>query len=262
MTPYLMNTTLGSPSLRLAPTGGKGGGRQSNLQKQIYTNKARGYRFTEYQIVILYSIAPSLEVSYYKQMSSHPLKISGNLKNPIPKQHEKFLETLKRRFVQNAHRHQGIQWDDVRMRLMTRPDKLGPLFEMEKTGGEPDVVGQDKTSGEYLFYDCSEESPGGRTSLCYDRAALQARKEFKPKGNAMDTAFAMGVELLTEAEYMELQKLGPFDKKSSSWLKTPPDIRELGGALYGEVRYGRFFLGHNGAQSYYSRRGFRSSFRI
>ena len=117
------------------------------------------------------------------------------------------------------------------MRLMARPDKLGALLEMEKTGGEPDVVGQDKASGEQLFYDCSEESPCGRTSLCYDRAALQARKEFKPKGNTMDTAFAMGVELLTEAEYMELQKLGPFDKKSSSWLKTPTDIRELGGAL-------------------------------
>ena len=138
--------------------------------------------------------------------------MSGNLKNPIPKQHDKLLETLDRRFMQNTHRHQGLQWDDLRMRLMARPDKLGPLLEMEKTGGEPDVVGQDKASGEQLFYYCSEESPCGRTSLCYDRAALQARKEFKPKGNTMDTAFAMGVELLTEVEYMELQNSGHLKK--------------------------------------------------
>jgi Protein of unknown function (DUF4256) len=150
----------------------------------------------------------------------------------------------------------------VQTRLEAKPDKLWSLAEMERTGGEPDVVGQDKKSGEYVFYDCSAQSPKGRTSLCYDREALDSRKEFKPKNSVMDMAAAMGIELLTEEEYFALQKLGEFDTKSSSWVKTPADIRELGGAIYGDRRYGRVFVGHNGAESYYSGRGFRGSLRV
>lgn len=172
------------------------------------------------------------------------------------------LTTLKARFEKNMNRHKGIQWDKVQTRLESKPEKLTVLNEMEETGGEPDVVGFDKKSGEYIFYDCSAESPAGRRSLCYDRKALDARKANKPKNSAMDLADSIGVEMLTEEEYMELQKLGNFDAKTSSWLKTPSDIRKLGGAISGDYRFGRVFVGHNGADAYYAARGFRGSVRV
>ena len=175
---------------------------------------------------------------------------------------EELLRALKARFEKNLNRHKGLDWAKVQARLEANPEKLWSLNEMERTGGEPDVVGQDKKTGEYIFFDCSAESPKGRTSLCYDREALDSRKEFKPKNNAMDMAAAMGIELLTEEQYLELQKLGEFDTKTSSWMKTPADIRKLGGALYCDRRYGRVFVGHNGAESYYSGRGFRGSLRV
>jgi len=173
------------------------------------------------------------------------------------KQREELLTTLKARFEKNMNRHQGLEWTKVRARLEANAEKLWSLYEMEITGGEPDIVGQDKNTGEYAFYDCSPESPKGRTSLCYDREALDSRKEHKPKNSAMDMAAAMGAELLTEEQYQELQKLAAFDTKSSSWLKTPRDIRKLGGAIFGDRRFGRVFVYHNGAESYYSGRGFR-----
>ena len=178
------------------------------------------------------------------------------------KQREELLKTLKTRFEKNMKRHKGIEWAKVQARLEANTKKLGSLYEMEKTGGEPDVVGHDKKRGEYIFFDCSPESPNGRTSLCYDREALNSRKEHKPENSVMDMAEAMGIELLTEEQYLELQKLGEFDTKSSSWVKTPADMRKLGGALYCDRRYGRVFVGHNGAQSYYSGRGFRGSLKV
>ena len=159
-------------------------------------------------------------------------------------------------------RHRVLEWAKVRARLEANTEKLWSLHEMEKTGGEPDVVGQDEKTGEYLFFDCSAESPKGRTGLCYDREALDSRKEHKPKTSVMEMAAAMGIELLTEDEYLELQKLGDFDAKSSSWVKTPAEMRKLGGAIYGDRRYGRVFVGHNGAQSYYGGRGFRGSLTV
>jgi hypothetical protein len=179
-----------------------------------------------------------------------------------PAQREELLRVLKTRFEKNVNRHKGLEWAKVRAKLEASPEKLWSLHEMEKTGGEPDVVGQDKKTGEYIFFDCSAQSPEGRTSLCYDQAALDSRKEFKPKNSVMDLAAAMGVELLTEEQYRELQTLGEFDTKSSSWVKAPADIRKLGGALFGDRRYGRVFIYHNGAQSYYSGRGFRGALRV
>ena len=179
-----------------------------------------------------------------------------------PKQRAELLAALKDRFEKNLNRHKGLDWAKVQARLEANPEKMWSLQEMERTGGEPDVVGQDIESGETIFYDCSAQGPKGRTSLCYDREALDSRKENKPKNSVMDMAAAMGIELLTEEEYFALQKLGEFDTKSSSWLKTPADIRELGGAIYGDRRYGRVFVGHNGAESYYSGRGFRGSLRV
>jgi hypothetical protein len=179
-----------------------------------------------------------------------------------PKQHDELLAVLKARFEKNLGRHQGLVWAKVQARLEAKPDKLWSLAEMERTGGEPDVVGQDKKSGEFVFMDCSAQSPKGRVSFCYDREALDSRKEHKPKNCIMDAAAAMGVEVLTEEEYFALQKLGEFDTKSSSWVKTPADIRERGGALYGDRRYGRIFVGHNGAESYYSGRGFRGWLKV
>jgi hypothetical protein len=175
---------------------------------------------------------------------------------------EELLAALKARFEKNLNRHKGLDWAKVQSRLEASAEKLWSLNEMERTGGEPDVVGQDKKTGEYIFFDCSAQSPKGRTSLCYDREALDSRKEFKPKNNAMDMAAAMGIELLTEEQYLELQKLGEFDTKSSSWIKTPADMRKLGGALFGDRRFGRIFFYHNGAESYYSGRGFRGSLRV
>ena len=179
-----------------------------------------------------------------------------------PKQREELLTTLKARFEKNMNRHPGLEWTKVRARLEANAEKLWSLNEMERTGGEPDIVGPDKNTGEYAFYDCSPESPKGRTSLCYDCEALDSRKEHKPKSSAMDMAAAMGAELLTEEQYQELQKLGAFDTKSSSWLKTPGDIRKLGGAIFGDRRFGRVFVYHNGAESYYSGRGFRGWLRV
>jgi hypothetical protein len=178
------------------------------------------------------------------------------------KQREELLTALKVRFEKNLSRHKGLEWAKVQARLEANPEKLWSLNEMERTGGEPDVVGHDKKSGEYIFFDCSAESPKGRVSLCYDRAALNSRKEFKPKNSVVDMAAEMGIELLTEEEYFALQKLGEFDAKTSSWIKTPAEIRKLGGALYGDRRYGRVFVGHNGAQSYYAARGFRGSLKV
>jgi len=178
------------------------------------------------------------------------------------KQHEELLKTLKARFEKNMNRHKGLAWTKVQAKLEANAEKLWSLHEMERTGGEPDVVGHDKKTDEVIFYDCSAESPKGRRSLCYDRQALESRKEFKPADNAMDMAAAMGIELLTEEQYRELQTLGNFDTKTSSWVKTPSVIRKLGGAVFCDRRYDTVFLYHNGAESYYAARGFRGSFRV
>jgi hypothetical protein len=179
-----------------------------------------------------------------------------------PKQREELLSALKVRFEKNVNRHKGLEWAKVLAKLDANVQKLWSLNEMERTGGEPDVVGHDKKTGEYVFYDCSAESPKGRRSLCYDREALEVRKEHKPKDSAMDMATAMGIELLTEEQYRELQKCGEFDTKTSSWVKTPSDIRKLGGALFCDRRYDTVFLYHNGAESYYAARAFRGSLRV
>jgi hypothetical protein len=175
---------------------------------------------------------------------------------------EKLLRSLERRFESNMPRHEGISWAEVRTRLERDPDALRSLHEMEATGGEPDVIGRDEATGHVTFCDCSAESPAGRRSLCYDGEALAARKEAKPQGSAVDTAASMGIALLTEAEYRALQRLGTFDTKTSSWIETPSDVRALGGALFCDRRYGRVFVYHNGAQSYYAARGFRGSRRV
>ena len=177
------------------------------------------------------------------------------------RQHE-LMKVLQTRFEQNMFRHQGVKWTTIQTRLETNPGKLWSLHEMERTGGEPDLVKLDEPSGECVFYDCSAESPAGRRNLCYDRPALDARKENKPAGSAMEMAAAMGIALLTEEQYRELQQMKPFDTKTSSWVQTPADIRKLGGAIFMEYRYGTVFLFHNGASSYYSSRGFRGMLRI
>jgi hypothetical protein len=179
-----------------------------------------------------------------------------------PEQIDELLRELKARFEKNMNRHKGIDWAKVKAKLDAHIEKLWSLNEMEKTGGEPDIVGYDKMTDEYIFYDCSAESPKGRRNLCYDREALESRKEFKPKDSAMDMAAAMGIEILTEEQYRDLQKLGDFDKKTSSWVKTPPEIRKLGGAIFTDRRYNHVFVYHNGASSYYAARGFRGSLRI
>jgi hypothetical protein len=188
--------------------------------------------------------------------------IKNSKKELSPEQREELLRALKARFEKNMNHHKGLDWAKVQAKLEANIEKLWSLNEMERTGGEPDVVGQDKKTGEYTFVDCSAQSPEGRTNVCYDREALESRKEHKPKNNAMDMAAAMGIELLTEEQYRELQKLGEFDSKSSSWVKAPADIRKLGGGLFGDRRFGRVFVYHNGAQSYYSGRGFRGSLRV
>lgn len=177
-------------------------------------------------------------------------------------QRDTLLETLQARFEKNMSRHKGLEWAKVKNRLESDAEKLFSLQEMERTGGEPDVIGQERKTGEYIFCDCSPESPKGRTSVCYDREALDSRKEFKPKTSATEMAAEMGIELLTEEQYAELQQLGNFDLKTSSWLKTPPEVRKLGGALFGDRRFGRVFVYHNGAQSYYAARGFRGSLKV
>jgi len=187
---------------------------------------------------------------------------SGGKKALSPSQREELLRTLKARFDKNTNRHKGLAWPEVQAKLQANAEKLWSLNEMERTGGEPDVVGQDKKTGEYIFYDCSAESPKGRRSFCYDGEALHSRKENKPKDNATDMAATMGIELLTEEQYRELQKLGEFDTKTSSWVKTPSDVRKLGGALFCDRRFNTVFVYHNGAESYYAGRAFRGSLRV
>jgi hypothetical protein len=190
------------------------------------------------------------------------MKSSRTKQAQSPEQAEELLETLAARFERHPQRHSDIDWSAVRARLEAAPEKLRSLAEMERTGGEPDVVAHDAKTGEYVFVDCAPQSPKGRYSLCYDRAALDARKQHKPSGCATELAASMGVELLSEEDYFALQKLGEFDTKSSSWLLTPPDIRKLGGAIFGDRRFGRVFVYHNGAESYYNGRGFRAALRV
>ena len=179
-----------------------------------------------------------------------------------PEQSEVLLSMLKTRFGKNLNRHKTLDWNKVQAKLEANAAKLWSLNEMERTGGEPDVVGQDQTTGEYIFYDCSAETPKGRRSLCYDREALESRKENKPQNSALDMAAAMGIEILTEEQYRQLQKLGSFDTKTSGWVKTPSDIRKLGGAIFTDFRYNTVFVYHNGAESYYANRGFRGLLRV
>ncbi|HEV2470739.1 MAG TPA: DUF4256 domain-containing protein [Candidatus Sulfotelmatobacter sp.] len=179
-----------------------------------------------------------------------------------PKQRDELLKALQSRFEKNMNRHPGLDWSKIQAKLEATPDKLWSLSEMERTGGEPDIVAHDKKAGEYFFYDCSDESPKGRRSLCYDREALDSRKENKPKGSAAEMAAAMSIELLTEDQYRDLQKLGAFDTKTSSWIKTPANIRKLGGALFCDRRFDTVFVYHNGAESYYAARGFRGSLKV
>jgi hypothetical protein len=188
--------------------------------------------------------------------------MKGHKKQLSPDQHDDLLKMLKARFEKNMSRHKGLEWADVQAKLEANAEKLWSLYEMEQTGGEPDVVGYDKKTGEYIFYDCSAESPKGRRSLCYDREAWVKRKEHKPENTAIDVASAMGIELLTEEQYRELQKLGKFDTKTSSWIVTPLAIRKLGGALFCDRRYDTVFTYHNGADSYYAARGFRGSLKV
>jgi len=188
--------------------------------------------------------------------------INCNKKEVPPGQRGELLRALKARFEKNMNRHKGLEWAKIQAKLEANTEKLWSLKEMERTGGEPDVISHDKRTGEYIFYDCSAESPKGRRSVCYDREALEARKEHKPANNAMDMAAAMGIELLTEEQYRELQKLGNFDTKTSSWVKTPSAIRQLGGALFCDRSYNTVFVYHNGAESYYAARAFRGSLRV
>jgi hypothetical protein len=188
-------------------------------------------------------------------MNNNPLELSTE-------EREGLLKTLKARFEKNMHRHADLEWAPVQAKLAANPEKLWSLHEMERTGGEPDVVGYDPKTGEYLFYDCSAESPKGRRSLCYDREGLEARKEFQPANSAVDLAAAMGIELLTEEQYRALQQLGKFDTKTSSWIKAPLEIRKLGGALFADYRYGQVFVYHNSAPSYYASRGFRGLLKV
>jgi hypothetical protein len=190
------------------------------------------------------------------------MKGAETRKTLSPEQREELLGALKARFEKNMNRHEGLEWAKVKAKLEANTENLWSLSEMETSGGEPDVVGHDKKTGEYIFFDCSPESPKGRRSVCYDREALESRKEHKPKNNAMDMAASMGIELLTEEQYRELQKLGNFDTKTSSWVKAPADMRKLGGALFGDRRFGRVFMYHNGAESYYAARGFRGSLNV
>jgi hypothetical protein len=188
--------------------------------------------------------------------------MNADQKKLPPERREELLNILKTRFEKNMNRHEGLEWAKVQAKLVVNPERLWSLNEMERTGGEPDVIGHDSTTGEYIFCDCSAESPQGRRSICYDREALESRKKHKPENSAVDMAAAMGIELLTEEQYRELQKLGKFDLKTSSWVRTPSTIRKLGGAIFCDRRYGYVFVYHNGAESYYAARGFRGSLRV
>ena len=189
-------------------------------------------------------------------------KIARRREELSPKEREDLLRALKARFEKHPSRHRGLEWGAVHARLESHPDKLWSLNEMERTGGEPDVVGHDKKTGEYVFYDCSAESPNGRRSVCYDREALESRKEHKPRNSAVDMATAMGIEILSEEQYRALQAVSPFDTKTSSWVKTPPEIRRLGGAIFCDRRYDHVFVYHNGAESYYAGRAFRGLLKV
>jgi uncharacterized protein YpuA (DUF1002 family) len=195
-------------------------------------------------------------------MSARARNINSNKKDLSPEKRGEVLTALKARFEKNINRHKGVDWTKIQAKLEASAEKLWSLHEMERTGGEPDIVGHDKKTDEYIFHDCSAETPKGRRSICYDREALESRKEHKPENSAMDVAAAMGIELLTEEQYRELQTLGNFDTKTSSWVKTPSDIRKLGGALFCDRRYGTVFVYHNGAESYYAARAFRGSLRV
>jgi hypothetical protein len=188
--------------------------------------------------------------------------MKDNKKELLPEQREELLKTLKDRFEKNMNRHKGLEWTNVQAKLEANAGKLWSLDDMETTGGEPDVIGHDRKTGEYIFYDCAAESPKGRRSICYDHEALESRKEHKPGHSAIGMAVEMGIEILDEAQYRELQQFGKFDTKTSSWLKTPADIRKLGGAIFADYRYGTIFMYHNGAESYYAARGFRGSLRV
>jgi hypothetical protein len=190
------------------------------------------------------------------------MKTQGNKTKLSPEGQSVLLGTLKSRFEKNSNRHPGIEWASVESRLQSSPEKWWSLYQMEQTGGEPDVISYDENFGEFIFYDCSPESPKGRRSVCYDRAAQESRKKYPPANNAVDMAAEMGIELLSEQDYQELQKFGPFDSKTSSWLRTPSEIRKHGGAIFGDFRYGQVFVYHNGAQSYYAARGFRGKLRV
>lgn len=207
---------------------------------------------------LIIELIPSIEFMNCKKATIE-MQIEKEL---TTKQREELLRTLQDRFKKHMNRHEGLEWGKVQAKLEANPEKLRSLHEMERTGGEPDVVGYDSKTGEYIFFDCSAESPKGRRSVCYDRTALESRKKHKPENNAIDMASAMGIELLSETQYRELQQLGNFDTKTSSWVKTPSEIRKLGGALFGDRRYDRVFVYHNGAESYYAARGFRGSLRV
>ncbi len=214
-----------------------------------------------------FSVVGGLPIScdppyHFRNTRENVMKRAESKRTLSPEQREELLETLKVRFEQNMDRHRSLEWAKVNAKLDANPDKLWSLHEMERTGGEPDVVGYDKNAGEFIFFDCSAETPKGRRSVCYDREGWESRKEHRPENNALDMAADMGIEILTEEQYRELQKLGTFDTKTSSWVKTPPEIRELGGALFGDYRYGKVFVYHNGAQSYYGVRAFRGSLRV
>jgi len=205
---------------------------------------------------------PKRKWSAQRELQKRRSKMTKEKKPLSAEQRTELLRTLKTRFEKNINRHQGLDWAKIQAKLEANNEKIGSLHAMESTGGEPDVVGDDKKTGEYIFYDCAAESPKGRRSVCYDREALESRKEHKPENNAVDMAAAMGIELLTEAQYRELQKIGKFDLKTSSWVKTPAEIRKLGGALFCDNRYDHVFVYHNGAESYYGVRGFRGSLRV
>jgi hypothetical protein len=211
---------------------------------------------------------PCCSTTYFEAIGQRDLAKEVHMKNAKTKkemtaaQRKELLGTLKARFEKNMNRHAGLDWDTIEAKLEANPEKLWALGEMESTGGEPDVVGHDKKTGEYIFFDCSPESPKDRRSFCYDREALDSRKQAKPKNSATDAAAAIGIELLTEEQYQELQKLGNFDTKTSSWIKTPADMRKLGGAIFGDRRFGRVFVYHNGAESYYAGRAFRGALKV